>query len=720
MKIRFILFLCIFFITKNSHAQNHFTLKGTVIDKETKEPLAFAHIGIPSKGIGTATSDHGEFSLKIPRKFLDEELTVSFIGYETFRKKVNQLDNPVVIEIESSDADLIEIEVLGQTAVENIIRKAVKRIPKNYPTHSHTDLAFYRESRTDTSSKYIYLAEGVLNVYKRSYKSKKEGQVSLVQGRKINLRNPLDTIVRGGFSSGHMAAHRLDFVYNREDFLQEKFFPVYDYWIESMTTYNGNPVYIIAFNKDYDVATSNNKNGATIGSRRDEDGGGFFGIFKKRKTQKIAARMKGKIYIDKKTYAIIRGEFEITKEGLEKYNNYPLYSGYWKGNSYVVNYQQLGDKWFFSDAFRKGKYGRGGIYTNEVKITEIHPEKSSPIPYQERMHRNQAFSKMTGVYDADFWKNYNTTPMNAQLAASVEQLQNAKKAREALDPVYLAELQLRRDSIQFVKRQKEMAKEKEDINFDFSEEQYSKWKKSKKKNTSNKRKKSFTRTKFMLGLGTHFISTDKRTMGISLLTDEEPRETILTLEKEMKARNIEITGHLDFDYFFTKNLFTQLGVAFDFADSRYKERSVGLGFQMNLTKQRPFFMRIIAQYSNLRYFRKVGLAKNNYGKFRINKKTFKANNIKLAYGSLTRNLKLSTELAIELNPAQEFYIRGTYFLPFSRKQKIWMQERKELFRKKRRVNVDSDRVLVTQNSLPFDGQIIPNETIRVAVGMVFK
>jgi len=717
MKAPFFLFFSLLFISNITTAQEKFKLKGVVIDQETRQPLPYAHIGIPELGIGTTASDKGEFEFKIPTDQTDKELTVSFIGFKTFRKKVKELGNPTTIKIEPEPTSITEIEVLGENAVESIIRKAVKRIPKNYPSHGHTDLAFYREARTGKDSQYIYLAEGVLNVYKKSYKSKKEGQVSLIEGRKINIRNPLDTTVAGGFSSGHMAAHRFDFVYNREDFLQEKYFPVYQYWIEGMTTYNGNPVYIIAFNKDYDAEAAYEKN-KLFDKSGNESGGKIFGLnFGKKK--KLRARMKGKVYIDKNSYAIIKGEFEITPEGLKKWNDYPLYSGNWKGYSYIVNYQQIGKKWYFSDAFRRGIYGGGGIYTNEVKITQINPQKTGPLPYLDRMKRNQQFTRMTGSYDPDFWANYNTTPLNAALAASVEQMQNAKKAREALDPVYLAELQLRRDSIEYVKQQQKTERDKENMDLDMSEiQQYNMALKRNQK--KKKKKRDYNKFSASFGLGTHLISTPKSQMGITILSDDEPRETIMSLSDEMKGREFEIIGSMDFDIFFRRNFFMRFGSALDFADSRYKERSVGLGLQMNFSKQRPFFFRAMAQYSNLKYYRKLGLGDNDYGKFKIEGKKFKANDIKLNYGSRTHNLKLSAEMAIELNPAREFYIRGTYFMPFHRRQDIWMQERKEVFRKKTNVPVSSGRVQVTQNDVPFDGQIMPDETISITIGWVIK
>jgi len=216
------------------------------------------------------------------------------------------------------------------------------------------------------------------------------------------------------------------------------------------------------------------------------------------------------------------------------------------------------------------------------------------------------------------------------------------------------------------------------------------------------------------------ISSGAQQMSVTILTDDDPKENILTIDDEIKSRNFEIVGNFGFDFYFQKNLFVRLNTAFDFADSRYKERSIGLGLSMNLSKQRPFFLRAAAEYSNFKYYRKIGIADNDFGKFKIEKEKFKANNIKVNYGSRTHNLKLSAELAIEINPAREFYLRGTYFMPFSRRQDIWIQERKELFRKKTGVEVDDSRVQVTQNDMPFSGQILPDETFSITLGWVFK
>jgi len=205
---------------------------GYILDKKTQEPIPFAHVGLPKVGLGTTSGKNGYFELKISEKYSSENITVSFMGFKTYRKKVVDIQSPFNLYLEEATLELSQIIVTDEAGIENIIRKAVKNIPKNNTTYPTTNLGFYREAKTDDSLRYIYLAEGVLNIYKHSYNRQKEGDVSLVQGRRINLKNPLDTIIRGGLTSGHMAAHRFDFVQNREDFINEAYFPVYKYWIE--------------------------------------------------------------------------------------------------------------------------------------------------------------------------------------------------------------------------------------------------------------------------------------------------------------------------------------------------------------------------------------------------------------------------------------------------------------------------------------------------------
>jgi hypothetical protein len=687
-------------------AQDYQVISGQLLDKESGKGVPYANIGIPERGIGTTSNDDGKFTFKIPNYYSNSTLIVSVIGYETFKRPVKDFGSSVIIDLEPTSYTLAEIQIVDEGGVENIIRTAVEKIPDNYPTQPTTVLGFYRESRTDSMDQHIYLAEGVLNIHKTSYKNSKEGMVSLVQGRKINLKNPLDTIIRGGFSSGHMAAHRFDFVKNREDFIDQDFFPAYKYWIETITTYNGRQVYVIAFEKDPDgKGLKRRKVGKTSIIERLLGGS---------KSTVLDARLKGKVYIEKDSYAFVRAEFEVTKEGLKRYEDYPLYSGNWTSNRYVVNYQQVEGKWYFSDALREGGRRSGGIYSNEIKITEIDTKKGKPIPYLDRLDRGEEFVDMTGTYDEDFWQSYNTVPMSEKLTESMQQFSNAQKAQQVFAPERMQKIQELRDSVEIAKRIEKAEKEAREKEEFFDPESITFGEPGLQKQKNRK-----FRSETMWGIGSHLISTPETPLSISYLNDGAT-EALINANDVIAARDFEIMATADFNIIMNDRWFLRFGGARDFGRTIYRESASGLGVQFNLSRQRPVLLKFSAQHSRIRYARLLGLAENTPGDLRIGTKNFNSDNIRTYYGSRTRNLKLTGEFAIELNRDREIYVRGSYYLPYAENQEVHFRETSFFFKKREHLSADSRRLTVNSVDQPFNGSLMQGSSIQVTIGYVFK
>ncbi len=695
----------LFFCLSIAQAQDFKVISGQLLDKDTGKGVPYANIGIPERGIGTTSNDYGYFTFKVPNYYLSSDLIVSVIGYKTFKSPVKDFGESVVIDLDPTSYSLSEIQIVDENGVENIIRKAVSRIPDNYPTYPTTVLGFYRESRTDSLDQHVYLAEGVLNIHKDTYKSSKEGMVSLVQGRKLNLKNPLDTIIRGGFSSGHMAGHRFDFVKNKEDFIDEDFFPAYKYWVESITTYNDREVYVIGFDKDPE--------GSAI-KKKKKKRSVFNMILGGSKYSSKDARLRGRVYIEKESYAFIRAEFEVTEKGLRKYDDYPLYTGRWTFNKYVVNYQQVDGKWYFSDALREGGRRDGGVFSNEIKVTQVNTERAKPIPYLERIDDNEEFVDMTGQYDEDFWQSYNTVPMSEKLSESMQQFKNAQKAEQVFAPERMQEIQELRDSLALAERiakAEREAKEKEET-FDIESMVISEPKNQRRRNRR-------FRTESTFGLGTHLLSTPETQLGVSYLA-METNEPLLSIDNMISARDFEAIYSTGLNMVFNGRWIVQFDFARDFGRTIYRESSSGVGVQFNLSKQRPVFFKLVAQHNRNRYARVLGTVMNDPQGIRIENKNFNSDRVRVLYGSRTSHLKLSGEVAIELNRNREMYIRGSYYLPYAQKQEVNFRETSIFFRKRVRLDVDSDRVAVTSNDLPFDASILNAGRLQFTLGFVLK
>ena len=82
-----LLYICFFNI---SLAQNK-EVSGIVLSSETNLPIEFINVGVVNSTVGTITDSQGTFKLSIPKEFLDNEIKIKSIEYETKTFKISQL-----------------------------------------------------------------------------------------------------------------------------------------------------------------------------------------------------------------------------------------------------------------------------------------------------------------------------------------------------------------------------------------------------------------------------------------------------------------------------------------------------------------------------------------------------------------------------------------------------------------------------------------------------
>lgn len=105
----FILFLC--FVLKVFAVE--YQIKGTVIDKSTRQPLEFVNVLVMGLGIGASTDSNGNFTItQVPPGIY--RLQASFLGYKTAltpEYRVNHVTPYVQIELEEENTSLNEVVV---------------------------------------------------------------------------------------------------------------------------------------------------------------------------------------------------------------------------------------------------------------------------------------------------------------------------------------------------------------------------------------------------------------------------------------------------------------------------------------------------------------------------------------------------------------------------------------------------------------------------------
>lgn len=105
---------------------------GLVLDKETKEALAFVNL-ISADGLyGSTTDIDGKFKLVLPTRI--DSIRVSYLGYETLYVLTRNLKGPKTIYLKSRKYDLAEYEVFpGLNPAHRIILNTVRNRDLNDP-----------------------------------------------------------------------------------------------------------------------------------------------------------------------------------------------------------------------------------------------------------------------------------------------------------------------------------------------------------------------------------------------------------------------------------------------------------------------------------------------------------------------------------------------------------------------------------------------------------
>lgn len=99
---------------------SYYTVKGKVIDKNTKGPLQSASVFAQNTTFGEATDASGNFSIKLPEG--GYSLVVTYTGYETETMRISHassLDSNLVFELSPKQNELEAVSIVVSTEVKN-------------------------------------------------------------------------------------------------------------------------------------------------------------------------------------------------------------------------------------------------------------------------------------------------------------------------------------------------------------------------------------------------------------------------------------------------------------------------------------------------------------------------------------------------------------------------------------------------------------------------
>jgi len=313
----------IFASTKNNSASPIDTIgfesyKGLVVDHKSGSPLAFASVLLKGTNISTVTNAEGYFLLKVPKKELNRDLIISFLGYKNKIQPIKTLHSESNrFEMDALPMLLPEISVLFSDA-DDLMRAVIQKKGDNYLSIPAIMTAFYRETIKKRKS-YVSLLEAVVDVYKYPYTSFRQDLASLYKVRKNTDYQKLDTMVFKLMGGPYNTLYA-DIMRYSDDFFTDNM-SNYDFSFDKSTRIDDRTIYVVNF---------------------------------KQNPTYLTPLFHGKLYIDAQSLALIKAEFGLNLENRDAaaqifIKKKPLNAkAYPTRSKCTVDYLQRDGKWYMS------------------------------------------------------------------------------------------------------------------------------------------------------------------------------------------------------------------------------------------------------------------------------------------------------------------------------------------------------------------------------------
>ncbi len=393
-------------ISPSQPAVSFIIAEGTVRDKESKEPLAFASVSLEESSLGNVTNQNGFFQLKIPDSLQHANVRISYLGYKPCTVPATLLASPgnnADIYLETSVIPLQEV-IIRLVNPEKIVRDMLEQRPENYAKNPAYLTVFYREG-IDYKKGLVNLTEGVFKIYKSPFCSEEAERAKLLKMRKISSNEKNDTLVVK-LKAGVYSALNLDVVKTLPDFFVMDAENPYHYTKVDMTEMDGRLAHVVTFEQKQGLNET---------------------------------AYKGTLFIDAENAALLQAEFEVDPRYIQRLKNtfvvrqskqlnviprqaryYVSYKA-WNG-TYYLNYVR--GELNFEVARKNRLFNRTSMVNAyfEMAVCKIDTVDVKRFPNRESIATRNVFSETHFMYDALFWDDFNIIPPEEWLNKAIEKI----------------------------------------------------------------------------------------------------------------------------------------------------------------------------------------------------------------------------------------------------------------------------------------------------------
>lgn len=397
------------------YCQNYVQVSGKIVDSANLQPLAYSTIKIENTTKGIISNEAGYFQLLVPDSLKNGILSVSFLGYNTYRNNISALRNKSnIIKLRQSRIPISEL-IIRQTTPESIIKMAIRRIEYNYPIQPYRSDGYYREVLKENDNFVQYL-EAYLNTYNFSYLDTNQSQVKIVEAQQ---RDDLQSIQ---FMQKEVK-NRYKRIKKRAEKKGEE---IDDLDAATLKLLFGGPHRILGTDpiryRFYALDSTQMKK-FIYTFNRDEilDGHELYSIAFKSKRKIDYIKFSGTVYIDKKSYAIVKlsmngklimpilakpflqaAGLSIEIPNLKIDHQYSFENNRWYLHKSILT----GDGYFGKHRIAKENESSHFEIEHAFVSTEAKFENIKPIPKDEQVIY-RSLSELLKDYNPEFWSTHN-------------------------------------------------------------------------------------------------------------------------------------------------------------------------------------------------------------------------------------------------------------------------------------------------------------------------
>ncbi len=176
-----ILGIFILFIGTSVWSQSEIEIKNKISDFMTYMPIENASIYVKNTTIGTISNTDGKFVLIVPKKYINDTLVISSIGYKSVKTVVGEFDNNIEVFLDEDVASLDEVILVANprpTTGNDIVKRAIEELEENMPNEPYLQKGFVRHKERN-NKQYKWLIESAITLYDSSYASGAEDNLKI-------------------------------------------------------------------------------------------------------------------------------------------------------------------------------------------------------------------------------------------------------------------------------------------------------------------------------------------------------------------------------------------------------------------------------------------------------------------------------------------------------------------------------------------------------------